>query len=139
MVRGHVKKIKHMEDKSHPNAKKINNTAKNKAAKIYDSHIRASGNYFEEKLVSRMTVTNKFKSTKITPTPPINIQEEEAVEIESLEKSLFVAATEVKPFETPVSGQSVENLDAIFDEMDFDIGGLLDEHDDDPSDGLHVR
>ena len=140
MVRGHVKKIKHMEDKNHPNAKKINNIAKikakNKAAKIYDSHIRASGNYFEEKLASRITVTNKFRSTKITPTPPKNIQE--AIEVESFEKKLFVGATEVEPFETPEDDQPVENLDVMFDEMDFEIGGLLDEHDDDPSDGLHV-
>merc|ERR1711865_344382 len=127
---------KHMEDKNHPNAKKIDNTAKNKAARIYDSHIRASGNYFEEKLASRITVANKFRSTKITPTPPVNKQE--AIEVESFEKKLFVGAIEVEPFETPEDDQPVENLDVMFDEMDFEIGGLLDEHDDDPSDGLHV-
>ena len=65
MVHGHVKKIKDLKDKNHPNTLQASQ----------DSHVRASDNYFEKKLKSRITVANKFRSTKITPTPLVNKQD----------------------------------------------------------------
>jgi len=72
MVSGHVKKIKHLEDKNHSNEMKQNKikitAAKNKANKTYDSHIRASGNYFQEKLTSKITPSRqRNQSVTIVP------------------------------------------------------------------------
>ena len=72
MVSGHVKKIKTLEDKNRSNDMKENKVkitaAKNKANKTYDSHIRASGNYFQEKLNSKIT-PSKDRNHSVTIVP----------------------------------------------------------------------
>jgi CRP-like cAMP-binding protein len=72
MVSGHVKKIKTLEDKNRSNDMKENKVkitaAKNKANKTYDSHIRASGNYFQEKLTSKI-IPSKQRNQSVTIVP----------------------------------------------------------------------
>ena len=103
----------------------------NKAAGIEDTG---------QVLPGETKVANRNRSTKITPTSSTLFVESSLV----VEDETLLALKKWK-IPSPVDDNDIDEIPSpvddtndVMDEMDFDIGGLLDEHDDDPSDGLHV-